>query len=174
MASVIFENVSLRIPIFNKRLFSLKKNINLSTDLVGVKKGSENGNLYSEILSNITIKLCVRIITFLKTCIMHHFRGLIAKLLNTSFISSCEPSSMTVRMNPQTITPIAIHGTTVLTSIPHKELNTKVNPPIKTIELITIQRGPRTDLEYLNLISIQLSSKQLDKYMVKLLLNFII
>ena len=25
MASVIFENVSLRIPIFNKRLFSSKK-----------------------------------------------------------------------------------------------------------------------------------------------------
>ena len=57
MASVIFENVSLRIPIFNKRLFSLKKNINLSTDLVGVKKGSENGNLYSEILSDISFEI---------------------------------------------------------------------------------------------------------------------
>ena len=56
-ASVIFENVSLRIPIFNKRLFSLKKNINLSTDLVGVKKGSENGNLYSEILSDISFEI---------------------------------------------------------------------------------------------------------------------
>ena len=48
MAKVVFENVSLRIPIFNKRLFSLKKLADFSSNLVGVKRGSENGNLYSE------------------------------------------------------------------------------------------------------------------------------
>ena len=57
MAKVVFENVSLRIPIFNKRLFSLKKLADFSSNLVGVKKGSENGNLYSEILSNINFEV---------------------------------------------------------------------------------------------------------------------
>ncbi len=57
MAKVVFENVSLRIPIFNKRLFSLKKLTDFSNNLVGVKKGSENGNLYSEILSNINFEV---------------------------------------------------------------------------------------------------------------------
>ena len=38
MAKVVFENVSLRIPIFNKRLFSLKKLADFSSNLVGVKK----------------------------------------------------------------------------------------------------------------------------------------
>tara|TARA_B100001250_G_C19798856_1_gene790026 strand:+ start:955 stop:1710 length:756 start_codon:yes stop_codon:yes gene_type:complete len=56
MAYVIFKNVYLRIPIFNKRLFSLKKK-DFSNDLVGAKKGSENGKLYSEILSNINFEV---------------------------------------------------------------------------------------------------------------------
>ncbi|MBD1173033.1 ABC transporter ATP-binding protein [Pelagibacterales bacterium SAG-MED03] len=57
MAKVVFENVSLRIPIFNKRLFSLKKLTDFSSNLVGVKKGLENGNLYSEILSDINFEV---------------------------------------------------------------------------------------------------------------------
>ena len=57
MASVIFENVTLRIPIFNKRLFSFKKSKEFSKNLVGTKRSSDSGKLYSDILHNINFEI---------------------------------------------------------------------------------------------------------------------
>ena len=54
MAHVIFKNVDLKIPIYNKRLFSLKWGAEFSQNLVGTKKSKKNGKFFSNILNNIS------------------------------------------------------------------------------------------------------------------------
>lgn len=56
MANVIFDNVYLRIPVFNQRLFSFKQSSNFSSNLIGGLKKIDQKNLYTEILHNITFE----------------------------------------------------------------------------------------------------------------------
>ena len=57
--------------------------------------------------------------------------------------------------------PVVIQGNITFKSVLNKDIFIKVNPRTRTQQLNVIQKGPKIDLEYFNLISIQARNKVL-------------
>ena len=57
--------------------------------------------------------------------------------------------------------PVVIQGNITFKSVLNRDIFIKVNPRTRIQQLNVIQKGPKTDLEYFNLISIQARNKVL-------------